>query len=122
MTEAIEKFKSHCADIEKAVAEIERAKLLPGAFVRRFDNIHLQDYNGQGNGVAYRLAKTALRDAAILHRRTGEAERDRIILEQTAKIETLRASLPELAAKASIAFGVLARAEALAVINVSASL
>ncbi len=55
------------------------------------------------------LAQRAFAHMKVEERAAGEAERDLLLAEYAAELESLRAILPSLAAKASIEIGVIAR-------------
>lgn len=89
---------------------IEKARGIPNDKVRAVNALRIGvDGYSRMTPELDALAQRAFTHMKAEERAAGEAERDLLLAEYAAELESLRAILPSLAAKASIELGVIAR-------------
>jgi len=114
VADSLDKFIEHVARIKAFIGDyglLAKARGIPNDRVRAVNVLRITtDSYGRMTPELDALAQRAFTHMKEEERAAGEAERDRLLIEYAAELESIRAILPELAAKAAIDLGTIARA------------
>jgi hypothetical protein len=92
---------------------LSKARALPATYVGAASGLriaHDSVYGGRAAAMQEELAKKLAERMSAEERARGERERDILLSKYSAELESLRAILPSLAAKAAVEIGMIARA------------
>jgi hypothetical protein len=114
VADSLDQFIEHVARIKAFFGDyglLAKARGIPNDRVRAVNALRITtDSYGRMTPELDALAQRAFTHMKAEERTAGEAKRDLLLADYAAELEALRVALPELAAKAAIDIGVLARA------------
>lgn len=111
MRDALAKFMAAGARLTKIQEEAKAAEYLPTGYANAIERVSVSadGYYGRATPEDVERVKAAQKALAAEERRRGEIERDEKVRKLGLELDAIRATLPGLAAAASIELGEIAR-------------